>query len=338
MSDHFDAKVLRASLIVLAVGALALVLWVARGIVLLSFGGGLLAVGLVGLARQLARLGLPYGLALALVVILLAGGALLGGYLIVPALAGQFEELFQRLIAAWEALEQQLHESAWGQQLIAALGDENGELRLPLPGLDALGQLTSTFAITVGALANVLFVLFMALFLAADPARYREGVLALVPPAGRQRARQIWQTITTTLRNWLKGTLISMLVVGSVAWLGLRLLGVPLALPLALIIGLFEFIPLVGPILGSIPALLVAFVSSPLLALYVLIFYVALQQLEGNLLTPLVQQQAVALPPALTLVAILLFGLLLGPLGYLFATPLAAVIVALIRALYLNSH
>jgi predicted PurR-regulated permease PerM len=336
VTTSFSSKVFITTIIVIAVGALALLLWVIRDIVLLSFAGFLIAVALQGMARGLARLRLPYGIALALVVVILLVLGALGLWLIVPALAGQFEELINRLIAALETLEGQFQDGDWGQRIIEALENDNGDIGLPMPGLDMLGQLTSTFAVTFTVLANTLFTLFIALFLASNPGRYREGVVKLVPLDQRPRAREIIHTAVTKLRKWLLGTLISMCVVGLASWIGLSLLGVPLALPLAVIIGLFEFIPLVGPILGTIPAVLVAFASSPLLALYVLIFYIVLQQLEGNVLTPLVQQHAVSLPPAVTLIAVLLFGLLFGPLGYLLATPIAAVIKALIELLYVR--
>jgi predicted PurR-regulated permease PerM len=338
VTHTFSSKVLIATTIVIAGCALALMLWFVRDIVLLSFAGFLLAVALQGITKGLQWLTrLPYAISLFIVVLLLLALAVLATWLIVPALIAQLEELFVQLIAALEALENQVRESNWGQELLEQFEEENGEYSLPIPPWgDMFGQVTATFALTFTAVANVLVVLFIALFVASNPARYREGVVRLVPIARREKAREVIRTIVVTLRKWLLGTLISMCVVGLVSGLGLALLGVPLALLLGVISGLFEFIPLVGPIVGTIPAVLVAFVSSPLLALYVLIFYVVLQQLEGNVLTPLVQQHAVSLPPAVTLIAVLLFGLLFGPLGYLLATPLAAVIMALVKMLYVR--
>jgi predicted PurR-regulated permease PerM len=337
VTQTFSSKVLIATTIVIAACALALMLWFVRDIVLLSFAGFLLAVALQGMTKGLRWLTrLPYGVNLFIVVLLLLTLAVLATWLIVPALIAQLEELFAQLIAALETLENQFRDSNWGQQILEQFEEDNGDFSLPMPGLDMVGQITSTFALTFTAIANLLFVLFIALFVASNPARYREGVVRLVPIAQREKAREVIRTIVVTLRKWLLGTLISMCVVGLVSGLGLALLGVPLALLLGVISGLFEFIPLIGPIIGTIPAVLVAFVNSPLLALYVLIFYLVLQQLEGNVLTPLVQQHAVSLPPAITLIAILLFGLLFGPLGYLLATPIAAVIMALVKLLYVR--
>lgn len=339
MTNTFSGKIFIATTIVIAVGALALMLWFARDIILLTFAGFLLAVALQGITKGMQWLTrLPYGISLFIVIILLIALTVLATWLIVPALIVQLEELFTQLIAALETLENQFRDSNWGQQILGRFEEENGDFSLPMsmPWGDMAGQVTATFALTFTVVANFLVVLFIALFIASNPTRYRQGVVRLVPIHRREKANEVIQTVVTTLRKWLLGTLISMFVVGLVTGLGLALLGVPLAFLLGVISGLFEFIPLIGPIVGTVPAVLVAFVSSPLLALYVLIFYVVLQQLEGNVLTPLVQQHAVSLPPAVTLIAVVLFGLLFGPLGYLLATPIAAVIMALVKLLYVR--
>lgn len=127
-----------------------------------------------------------------------------------------------------------------------------------------------------------------------------------------------------------------MLAVGLLTGLGLWLLGVPLALGLALVMGLAEFVPLFGPIMAAVPGILMAFTEGPTLALYALLLYVAIQQVEGNLITPLIQRWAVALPPALGLLSIVAFGLLFCTLGIFFATPITVVILVLVKHLYVH--
>jgi predicted PurR-regulated permease PerM len=136
------------------------------------------------------------------------------------------------------------------------------------------------------------------------------------------------------LRLWLKGQAIAMVVVGLLTGLGLWALGMPSALTLGLLAGVLEFIPFAGPIIAAVPAILLALAVSPELALWVTLLYVAIQQFEGNLLTPLVQQYAVDLPGAVLLFSLIGFGTLFGTLGVILAAPLAVVTMVLVKRLY----
>jgi predicted PurR-regulated permease PerM len=127
-----------------------------------------------------------------------------------------------------------------------------------------------------------------------------------------------------------------MILVTVVTASGLALLGIPLALTLGVIAGLLEFIPNVGPIVAAIPAVLIAFLSGPQTALYVMIFFLAIQQLESYILTPLVQRRAVSLEPALIITAQLAFATTVGALGMLLATPLAAGLLVAVKMLYVE--
>jgi len=127
-----------------------------------------------------------------------------------------------------------------------------------------------------------------------------------------------------------------MAATGVLTGLGLWLLGIPLALTLALLAAVLTFVPYVGAIVSAIPALLLGLVHSPTMVLYVAILYVIVQLVEGYLLTPLIQQETVALPPALTIASLVLFGALFGPLGLMLGTPLAAVGLVLVRMAYVE--
>jgi predicted PurR-regulated permease PerM len=133
------------------------------------------------------------------------------------------------------------------------------------------------------------------------------------------------------------GQLVAMLSVGLITGIGLWLLDVPLALSLGLIAGILEFIPFIGPILSAIPALLVAFTQDGWTPLYVLLLYLGIQQIEGNVLMPVIQKWAVSLPPALGLLGVVIFGLLFGILGVLFATPLMVVVMVFVQKLYVDT-
>ena len=139
-----------------------------------------------------------------------------------------------------------------------------------------------------------------------------------------------------TLGRWLIGQSVTMTFVGTLTAFGLWWLGVAAPLALGLIAGMFAFVPYVGPILASAPGILIAAVQGPMPALYAAALYAGVHFVEGNLVTPLVQAEAVELPPVLTLFATLVFGLLLGPVGVLLAAPLTVVLLVVINALYLE--
>ena len=169
-----------------------------------------------------------------------------------------------------------------------------------------------------------------------QPARYVEGLLALVPATHRDDAARVFELLGATLKRWIMGQSITMAVVGTLTAIGLAWLGVNAPIALGLISGMFAFVPYVGPILASVSGILMASMQGPALVGYVIALYAGIHFVEGNLITPLVQAEAVELPPVLTLFATLVFGLLLGPVGVLLAAPLAIVLLVAVNALYIE--
>ena len=168
------------------------------------------------------------------------------------------------------------------------------------------------------AVADALLVL-VALFLAADPAPYRRGLLRLMPPARRPRAAEILEGLGGGLWHWILWPVHHHALRGRGHRAGLALLGIPMALALGILAGLLNFIPYLGPILSGAPAVLIAFAQDPTDALYTLLLFVFIQSLEGYVLTPMVQRQAVSIPPALGILTIVGLGALFGAYGVLFA-------------------
>jgi predicted PurR-regulated permease PerM len=162
------------------------------------------------------------------------------------------------------------------------------------------------------------------------------NALRLVPPARRERYSEIARKLGSSLRWWFVGRFSSMAVTGLLTGLGLWIAQVPMALTLGLIAGVLSFVPFAGPIAASIPGILVAWVQGPTTALYALIVYVAVQLLESNLVTPLIERRAVSVPPALLVGGQLLFGSLYGFWGVLWATPLIVVVMVLVQHLYIE--
>ena len=203
-------------------------------------------------------------------------------------------------------------------------------------GVEIFGGLAGYTAAFFGSLGTLVVVIFGGVFLAANPQMYRRGLQLLVPAPWDGRVGEAADAAAQSLSQWLLGKLIAMLVIGAATTAGLLLIGVPSAIALGVLAGLLEFVPLVGPILSAIPALLVALPEGPDKVLWVLALYVGLQQVESNVLVPLVQQRTAELPPVLGLFALVAFTTLFGPVGIIVAAPLTIVLIALVKKLYVE--
>ena len=231
--------------------------------------------------------------------------------LAISALAVQAAELSQKLPEALRQVRDHLETYPWGRFLLE---------KAPLAA-ESLAQAGDFSRVTglVSGVANFLVagvvILFVGIFGAAEPHVYKMGLLYLVPPARRRRVAQVVDAVALDLRGWLLGQVILMVMMGATTALGLWLVGVPQALTLGIIAGILELIPYIGAWLSAVPAALIALLLGPWYLAMTLALYLGLHILEGYILVPLVQRRAVHLPPALTLVAQLLLGDLLGGLG-----------------------
>jgi len=161
-------------------------------------------------------------------------------------------------------------------------------------------------------------------------------VVHLLPPSRRPRTRTVFAALGSALRHWLLGRIASMLVVGLLTGIGLMIFGIPLALALGLIAALLSFVPYIGPILALVPALAVAAGEGTQAVVIVLMIYGAVQIVESYLVTPLIQQRAISMPPALLIAAQVVMGALAGFVGVAVATPLVVVVIVLVQMLYVE--
>lgn len=332
---RFFRRLLMTVGLVLVVGVLIAVILLSLKVWLALFAGILLAVFLRTLSRwvcQLTHLPPPWSLALVLIVLL--GLAALGGWLLAPKISEQFGELSQRLPAAIENLQHKVRESAWSRYLPASAPDVS-QLSGSLGKV--AGKAANFFSVSVEAIATFFVIFFLGVYLAAAPQAYQEGVMHLIPFSKRARAREIMATMGVTLGHWLLGQMTSMLVVGTLIGTGLTLLGVPLGLALGVIAGLLNFIPIIGSLLSLLPAVLLAFLVSPLHPLYVILLYFGVNTgIESHVLVPLIQRYALNLPPALSVLALFLMAELFGFFGVLLAIPLTATLVVLVKTIYVQ--
>jgi predicted PurR-regulated permease PerM len=189
---------------------------------------------------------------------------------------------------------------------------------------------------TLAAVAGLLLIIFLAIYIAADPDLYHRGLMHLFPRPARKRAGEILSAMATVLRKWLVTQLIAMVAIGTVTTVVLLALKVKAAVALGVIAGLLEFIPTIGPTLSAVPAVAMGFVDSPQKALYVVIAYVGIQFLENHILIPMLMKGGVNLPPALTILSQALATLLFGFLGLMVAVPLLAAAMVAVKMLYVE--
>jgi predicted PurR-regulated permease PerM len=308
-----------------------LLVWRLADVLLLAFGAILVAVLLHALSEPLTnRLRLPRPIAMALAVVGFA--AVVGGavWLFGQQVLLQIATLGELIPKAWRALQAPLSASPLGAYVL----DDLQRLR----HADGLVVQTASRVArgSLSAAAATVIVLFCGLYLAFHPATYIRGALRLVPPKRRQRAAAVVAACGEALNRWLLGALVSMLLVGGSVGVGLWIAGVPSPLALGVLAGLAQFVPVVGPWSASVPGLILAAAHSPQTLAWAIAIYLGSSQIESNVVTPLLLRQMVELPMGLTLFAVLAMGVLLGPLGVLFATPLAVVAYVLVRHVYVE--
>jgi predicted PurR-regulated permease PerM len=332
-----DSRFLRRALLVAGLfifTGLALALtWFASDVFLVLFAGILIAVLLRAPTNWLTHhTGMRDAIALGITIISLGAALAVLVTLFAMPMAEQVGQLIDTLPQAMVEAQEWMKKYRWARPLRPLLG-ELARFRLDT---QMLGRATGLITSTVAAAGGLVVVVFIGIYLAAQPRLYQRGVMHLLSRKLRPRAYEVMDEIGRVLRAWLVGRLITMCVVGIAAGIGLWWLQVPLAFTLAVMTGLLEFIPYLGPILSAAAPLLIAFNIDPELAFYVGVLYVSIQTAENYLLSPLVEQRAVALPPALVVFSTLLLAALAGPLGVLLASPLTATGIVAVKLLYVE--
>ena len=322
-----DATFIRRVVIVIALGALAAATWKLADILLLIFGSVLVAVMLRAMAQPMTRyLHFSPKVALAVAVLVIVGAFVVAVVWLGPEFVNQMRGLQESLPKALSRLSEVLKLGS-----ITDLMKDSG-------AASTLGSMVTrlfTWSTTLlGALASVALVSVGGIYFAADPALYRDGLVKLFPPAIHANVQATLDDAGDALKLWLGGQLFAMLTVGVMAAVGLYFAGVPSAIALGLLFGLADFVPYVGPILASVPVILLASTQDLQTVAYALVVIVVVQQIEGNLVVPLIAGRMVSVAPVVGLFAVVAMGILFGPLGLLFGFPLTVVADIAVRRLY----
>jgi len=331
--------------------AAAVVLWTLRQNLILLFAAVVLAMALctvVDWIRQKLGCSRPLALGLSLLLVLVVMGVVATA--VIPPFVDEFGQLMAKLPAAATTLIQ-LARGAMASASQMLYGQHNADLNWLRDNLSRGTGLNSAVPANLGssalgllglasglgtALLQTLFVVAVALMVALQPTAYRDVVVLLVPSFYRRRFRQVLVHCGNALSAWMVGVLISSLCVGTLAAIGLSLLGVKLVAANALLAGLLNIIPNLGPTLSTVFPMAVALLDAPWKALAVLALYVGVQNLESYVITPSVMHQQLKLLPGLTLAAQLLFTVVFGPLGLLLALPLAVCVQVIVREILIH--
>jgi predicted PurR-regulated permease PerM len=327
-------------LVVVGIVALTYLAWQIRNVFLLAFAGVLVAMMINSLADPIGRwtqLSQKWSLLLACLAIALV---LIGFFALIGIQAGnQASALLQRLPDAIATIERQFDISfptpAEIEQNLQqrGAGASTGAFAL---SSQVLSWLASWSAALFQILTGFVLVVITGIFLSVDPETYRRGVVKLFPKSQHDRVDETLVVCGRSLRLWLIGHLVSMTLVGVLVGLGAWLIGLPGPLALGLFAGLAEFVPIIGPIIGAVPALIFAATQGLGAFIWTALLFLAVQQLESNVITPMVEKRAVSIPPALFLLSVVAFGLLFGVLGLILAAPLTVVAYVAAKKLYVR--
>lgn len=324
MNNLTKADIVRSTLIVLLLVGIGLLLVKITATLMLIFAAVLIAAVIRAFSDPIHHRGVPETLsvllALLIIVALLAGFGWLFGH----SLSQQFDSLGTRLTEGYQTVRAWVSSLPFGPAIQSATPDVQS----------LFGRALTVAFGAVGIITNLILVLVGAIYLALDPGLYARGFSKLFPKQHSGKVLEALQESGHALRKYLAAQLITMTAVGTMVYIGLLIAGVPSAGALGLISALTNFIPLIGPFIGAIPGILIAFADDPGKLVWAGLVYLIAQQLEGNVLTPIVQRYAVAIPPAVLIFALAAMGTMFGTIGIILAAPLTVIIYTLVAKLW----
>ncbi|RAJ22376.1 AI-2E family transporter [Pedobacter cryoconitis] len=322
-------KVWQTVAIVALLVVVILIARVAFNVLLMILAGALIAVYFHGLGDLIER---KTKLNRRLSMIISVGGSFvfLGTLLwfMGSKMQDQISVLSDSLPNTITAAKVKMDETHTGRKILTYLSGDNSE------------KLFSTaqqfFSTSFGVMGNLYVIILLAIFFTANPSVYKDGIIMLVPPKNKLLARVAIDRISTALKGWLKGTMLSMVLITFMIAIGLTVMGIPGAMVLAMFTGMLKLIPNFGSMAAMIPGVLLALTVSTNTAIIVALIYVISQTIVSNIVTPLIQKRMINLPPALTIISQVIMGTLSGALGIILAVPLLAIIIILVDELYVK--
>lgn len=328
--DADDARFIRRVVLVILIAALTVALYRIGTLLILAFGSVLGAITLHAIADRLhrhCRVPRRHAIALAMLAALAMTGFLI--WLLTVQFGTQINALIVETPALLARLAAWMSQSAVGAKIVEAV-------QTGYAGAQATQDLGQVARGGADMVLNTILLIVGSMFFAIEPRRYRDGVLLLLPKGHRAAFGDAFDDLGRNLRLWLRAQIILMLLMGTSIGIGLWLSGVPSAAALGLLAGISEFIPYIGPTVAMLPALGLAANAGNGPLIGAIATYAIVRIGQDMIVTPIIQDKVIAVPPAITLFAIVGIGYIFGLAGLVFAAPLLIATFALTRTLYLR--
>jgi predicted PurR-regulated permease PerM len=302
---------------------------VAFNVLLMILAGSLISVYFHGLGDMIERR-TKWNRKICMTISVLGSFLILAGLLWVmgTTIQGQIAVLSESLPKTVNNFKLKMGESPLGAKVLEYFNDDNTDK------LFATAQ--SFFSTSFGVIGNIYIIMFLGIFFTTHPSLYKDGIIKLFPQRNKPMAKKVMDRTSQALKGWLKGMMLSMVLIFIMIGTGLSIIGIPVALVLALLTGLLKLIPNFGSLAAMIPGVLLALTQDLNTAIIVSLLYVVSQTIVSNIVTPLIQKKMINIPPALTIISQVIMGVLSGVLGIILAVPLLSIIIILVDEIYIK--
>jgi predicted PurR-regulated permease PerM len=322
------AELFKRTAIFVAVALVPVLVWLLFDVILITIGAILVAILLTLGAEPFTRwFKFPRAIALIISGCIIVSIVGVAAYLFGTRAVAQLQQVLHLANQSVDNIRAGWQGSELGRLLLSHVQGANFSLTNVVTGL---------FSVSLAFITALVIVVFGGIYLAAQVGLYRDGLIQLLPHRLRANGAETLEDISNALRLWVLGQVINMVLIGLLSTLAAWLIGLPSPFALGLIAGLFEFIPYVGPILGAIPAVLVAATEGLDTVLWTIAAYTLIQQMEGHLIAPLISREMVYIPPLVLILGIVAITTLFGLQAVIFAAPIAVILFVAVKKLYVR--
>jgi len=316
------------AIVALLIGVI-LIARVAFNVLLMALAGCLMAVyfhGLGDVIQRYTRMNRTWAMTISIVASFAILGVML--WFMGTKIEIQIDQLSNTLPHTVGTAKAKFSQTILGQKIMESFSGGNSD--------KLMATVQSFFSTGFGVLGDIYIILLLGIFFTASPSLYKNGILLLIPKPKKELGKRIINRVSLSLKGWLKGMMVSIVLITVLICGALSIMGIPAAMVLGMITGLLELVPNIGSLIAMIPGVLLALTISTNTAIIVALIYIVSQTIVANIVTPLIQKKIINMPPALTLISQLVMGALSGALGIILAVPLLAIIMILLDELYVK--